>query len=382
MHVRQSTAERRRIRWPFAALAFGAAVLFGPIAQTAHALEARVKDLARVQGVRENELFGYGLVIGLDGTGDKAGTLFTAQSIASMLNRMGIQVPRDRIGVKNVAAVVATAKLPAFAKAGTAVDVLVSSLGDASTLQGGLLLLTPLQAADGKVYAVAQGPVSIGGFRMDSGGGDKVQKNHPTAGRIPNGAIIEREVPTTVVDNQTLAITLHRPDFTTANRLAEALSGSLGASRARVEDAATVRVSVQPGEDAMALIAKLEHVRVSPDRVAKIVINERTGTIIMGSEVRISTVAIAHGSLSVQVRSETQVSQPAPFSRAGRTAVVEQRDLSVFEDRRNLSLVESGASIGDLIRALNALGVTSRDLIAILQAIKQAGALQAELEII
>lgn len=347
----------------------------------AEALDARVKDVARIQGVRENELFGYGLVIGLNGTGDNAGTLFTAQSIASMLQRMGIQVPRERIGVKNVAAVVVTAKLPAFAKMGTTLDVTVSSLGDASTLQGGMLLLTPLQAADGKVYAVAQGPVSLGGFRVDSGGGDKVQKNHPTVGRIPNGAIIEREVPTSVVENQTLAISLHNPDFTTAGRLADAVTGALGPSRARVEDAATVRVAVQPGDDVMALIAKLEHLRVAPDHVAKVVVNERTGTIIMGSEVRISTVAIAHGSLSVQIRTDLQVSQPLPYSR-GKTEVVPQRDVRVQEDQRNISLIPEGASIGDLIQALNALGVTSRDLIAILQAIKQSGALQAELEII
>jgi flagellar P-ring protein precursor FlgI len=344
--------------------------------------EVRVKDVARIQGVRENELFGYGLVIGLNGTGDKAGTLFTVQSIASMLQRMGIQVPRDRIAVKNVAAVVITAKLPPFAKTGTGLDVVVSSLGDASSLQGGLLLLTPLQAADGNVYAVAQGAVSLGGFKAEAGGGgDKVQKNHPTVGRIPNGAIIEREVPTTVVENHTLAIVLNSPDFTTAGRLAEVINHSLGGGRARAEDAATVRVALQPDQDPISLIATLEHLRVTPDRVAKVVINERTGTIIMGSEVRISTVAIAHGNLSVQIKTDLQVSQPPALSR-GRTAIVPQRDISVQEEKRNLSLIQEGASIGDLVQALNALGVTSRDLISILQAIKQAGGLQAELEII
>lgn len=344
--------------------------------------EVRVKDVARIQGVRENELLGYGLVIGLNGTGDKAGTLFTVQSITSMLQRMGIQVPRDRVGVKNVAAVVVAAKLPPFAKAGANVDVIVSSLGDASSLQGGMLLMTPLQAADGKIYAVAQGPVSIGGFNIEAGGtGEKVQKNHPTAGRIPNGATIEREVPTTVVQNQTLAITLNRPDFTTAGRLAEAIDRSLGAGRARAEDAATVRIAVEPGQDLIGLIAKLEHVRLTPDRVAKVVINERTGTIIMGSDVRISTVAIAHANLSIQIKSEFQVSQPGPLS-GGKTAVVPKTEISVQEDKRKLSVMEEGASIGDLVQAMNALGVTGRDLISILQAIKQAGALQAELEII
>jgi flagellar P-ring protein precursor FlgI len=351
-------------------------------AQCVEAGEVRVKDVARIQGVRENELYGYGLVIGLNGTGDKASTIFTVQSIASMLQRMGVQVPRDRIGVKNVAAVVVTAKLPAFAKAGTGLDVSVASIGDASTLQGGMLLLTPLQAADGNVYAVAQGPVSIGGFKVDGGaGGDKVQKNHPTVGRIPNGAIIERDVPTTVVQNQTLAIAPNNPDFTTAGRLAEAVNKTLEGPRAKAEDAVTVRVSVRPEDDLIALIGSLERIRIRPDAVAKVVINERTGTIIMGSEVRISTVAIAHGNLSVQIRSETQVSQPAPFAR-GRTAVIPKNEVSVREDKNSMLVIEEGASIGDLVQALNAIGVTSRDLISILQAIKHAGALQADLDII
>ncbi len=382
MQSRQPTADQRSTRLLRLA-AFVASVLFVAPPAWGGASEVRVKDVARIQGVRENELFGYGLIIGLNGTGDKAGTVFTVQSISSMLQRMGIQVPRDRVGVKNVAAVVVTAKLPPFAKAGTTVDVVVSSLGDASSLQGGLLLLTPLQAADGKVYAVAQGPVSLGGFRADGGGGgDKVQKNHPTVGRVPNGATIEQEVPTTVVENQTISIVLNSPDFTTAGRLADAVSHALGAGRARAEDAATVRVTVEPRQDLIGLIATLEHLRITPDRVAKVVINERTGTIIMGSDVRLSTVAIAHGNLTVQVKTDYQVSQPAPFSRGGTTAVVPQRDIRVQEDKRNLSVIEEGASIGDLVQALNALGVTSRDLIAILQAIKQAGALQAELEII
>jgi flagellar P-ring protein FlgI len=346
--------------------------------------EVRVKDVARIQGVRENELLGYGLVIGLNGTGDKGGTQFTVQSITSMLQRMGVQVPRDRVGIKNVAAVVVTAKLPPFAKAGTGVDVTVSSLGDAGSLQGGMLLMTPLQAADGKVYAVAQGPVSIGGFSVEAGGtGEKVQKNHPTVGRIPNGATIEREVPMTVVENSTIAILLNSPDFTTVGRLAEAVNRLLGPGRARAEDAATVRVTVLPGQDLIGLIGGLEHVRVTPDRVAKVVINERTGTIIMGSEVRLATVAIAHGSLSVHIKSELQVSQPAAFSGVGgQTVVTPKTDVAVEEGRKGLAMVEEGASMGDVVRALNALGVSPRDLISILQAIKQAGALQAELEII
>ena len=376
---RQPSAAACGVGW----IALGVALALALAPAWAGAGEVRVKDVARIQGVRENELVGYGLVIGLNGSGDKAGTLFTVQSITSMLQRMGIQVAKDRVGVKNVAAVVVTAKLPPFAKAGASLDVLVSSLGDASSLQGGVLLLTPLQAADGKVYAVAQGPVSIGGFNIEAGGtGEKVQKNHPTAGRVPNGATIEREVPMTVVQNQTLAITLNSPDFTTAGRLAEAIDRSLGSGRSRAEDAATVRVTVESGQDLIGLISRLEHVRLTPDRVAKVVINERTGTIIMGSEVRISTVAIAHANLSIQIKSELQVSQPAPLSTGGKTTVVPKSEVSVQEEKRQLTVLNEGASIGDLVQAMNALGVTGRDLISILQAIKQAGALQAELEII
>lgn len=346
--------------------------------------DVRVKDIARIQGVRDNELFGYGIVVGLNGTGDKNTTFFTPQSIASMLQRLGISVNRAQLGLKNVAAVMATAKLPPFAKAGSQIDVVVSSLGDASTLQGGTLLLTPLQAADGQVYAVAQGALSIGGFNVQGGGGgERVQKNHPTVGRIPNGATIEREVPTTLGGNQTLAITLNHPDFTTATRLAAAVNKSLGAGRARALDAASVQVGGVPAEPSriIELIATLETLTVQPDAVAKVVINEKTGTIIMGANVRISTVAIAHGSLSIQIKEEKQVSQPAPFSQ-GQTTVVPKSETTVSEEKANLVVVDGGVNIGDLVRALNALGVTPRDMISIMQAIKQAGALQAELEII
>jgi flagellar P-ring protein precursor FlgI len=354
------------------------------LAAAAAQADVRVKDIARIQGVRDNELFGYGIVVGLNGTGDKNTTFFTPQSIASMLQRLGISVNRAQLGLKNVAAVMATAKLPPFAKAGSQIDVVVSSLGDASTLQGGTLLLTPLQAADGQVYAVAQGALSIGGFNVQGGGGgERVQKNHPTVGRIPNGATIEREVPTTLGGNQTLAISLNHPDFTTATRLAAAVNKSLGAGRARALDAATIQVGGVPAEPSrvIELIATLETLTVQPDAVAKVVINEKTGTIIMGANVRISTVAIAHGSLSIQIKEEKQVSQPAPFSQ-GQTTVVPKSETTVSEEKANLVVVDGGVNIGDLVRALNALGVTPRDMISIMQAIKQVGALQAELEII
>ncbi len=359
------------------------ALLTGLCAWPTNAADVRVKDMARVQGVRDNELFGYGLIIGLNGTGDSTQTVFTVQSVVNMLQRLGVNVPRSQITVKNVAAVAVTAKLPPFAKPGTTVDVQVSSMGDATTLQGGVLMMTPLQAADGKVYAVAQGAVSIGGFVASGGAaGNSVTKNHPTAGRIPNGAIIEREVPMAVIENQTLAMLLNNPDFTTAGRLADVVNAAFNEARARAEDAATVRVAVRPGEELVPLIARLESLRVAVDQVAKVVINERTGTIIMGSEVRLSTVAIAHGNLSVQIKTDYNASQPAPFANRGRTVVTPQTDVGVKEDRNRLTVIPEGASIGDLVQGLNALGVTSRDLISILQAIKQAGGLQAELEIL
>jgi len=364
--------------------------------------QVRVKDVARIQGVMENDLLGYGLVVGLQGTGDRQGTFFTVQSVANMLLKLGINVPRDKITVKNVAAVMVTAKLPPFAKVGSRVDALVSSLGDATNLQGGTLLLTPLQGADGKVYAVAQGPVSIGGFSVEAKGtGERVQRNHPTVGRVPNGATVEREVPTALLEGQGLTLTLKSPDFTTAIRLAEVVNKALGEGRARAMDAASVRVHVLPQEDPVELVARLEYLTFTPDAVAKVVINERTGTIVMGSQVKISTVAISHGGLNIQIRSEFQVSQPSPFAPqppsgsrpeqpreegpiitpGGATAVVPKTEIIVQEERGKPVVLEA-VTIGDLVRALNALGVTPRDLIAILQAIKEAGALQAELEIL
>ncbi|MFQ5946087.1 MAG: flagellar basal body P-ring protein FlgI [Anaerolineae bacterium] len=350
---------------------------------------ARVKDIARLVGVRDNELFGYGLVIGLNGTGDRRqSSFFTVQSIQNLLLRQGINLPPElqgRIDTKNVAAVMVTAKLPPFAKAGTAVDVTVSSLGDAKSLGGGTLLLAPLQAADGQIYAVAQGPVSIGGaFSVSAPGtGETVQKNHPTVGRVINGATVEREVPTTF-DSQRLSIALLDPDFTTAARLAEAINGDLAANVAQAQDAATVVVAVPEAtrDRLVQFVAQIEQVVVPMDSPAKVIVNERTGTVIMGSNVRISTVAVSHGNLSIQIKSEFQVSQPQPFAPQGaQTVVVPQTETTVTEEKAPIALLGPGASIGDVVQGLNAIGVTPRDLIAVLQAIKQAGALHAELEI-
>lgn len=361
-----------------------AALLAGLALAEPAGAQARVKDVARVQGIRENSLYGYGLVIGLNGTGDKSrSNPFTPQTIVNMLQRLGISVPVDRLDGKNVAAVMVTAKLPPFARAGMALDVTVSSLGDATTLQGGTLLLTPLQAADGRVYALAQGPVSVGGFAASGAGGDTVQKNHPTVGRIPGGAIVEREI-SFALDPSTLTFALLQPDFTTAVRLAAAVNGAVGAEVARAVDPTTVVVQVPPSERprVVEFIARIESARLEIDAPARVVINERTGTVIMGAHLRISTVAVSHGNLAITIREDTQVSQPPPLApRGAATVVVPKSDVTVREDKGQLAVVPQGASIGEVVQGLNALGVTPRDLIAILQAIRQAGALMAELEI-
>jgi flagellar P-ring protein precursor FlgI len=346
--------------------------------------EARVKDVARVLGIRDNSLYGYGLVIGLNGTGDKSSASpFTPQAIASMLLRLGIAVPVERLDGKNVAAVIVTAKLPPFAKMGATVDITVSSLGDSTTLQGGTLLLTPLQGPDGRVYALAQGPLSVGGTAASGSSGDTVQKNHPTVGRIPNGAVVEREVPN-ALDPTAVTLMLQRPDATTAVRLAEAVNATGEAGMARAVDPSTVTVTVPPSFQGrlMEFIARIETVTVSVDTAARVVINERTGTIIMGSQLRISTVAIAHGNLTIQVKETPQVSQPNPFAPQGaQTVVVPRSNVTIKEEKSRLMVVSEGVSIGDIVQGLNALGVTPRDLISILQAIRAAGALMAELEI-
>jgi flagellar P-ring protein precursor FlgI len=346
--------------------------------------DVRVKDVARVHGVRENSLYGYGLVVGLNGTGDKAASNpFTPQAIVSMLQRLGIAVPVERLDGKNVAAVMVTAKLPPFIKPGAGLDVTVSSLGDASTLQGGTLLLTPLQGPDGRVYALAQGPVSVGGIAASGASGDTVQKNHPTVGRIPGGALVEREVPM-ALDPTAVRLTLQQPDFTTAVRLAEAVNRVGVGDVARAMDPSTVTVAVPAPFQGrlMEFIARIEAARLTVDAPARVVINERTGTVIMGSELRISTVAIAHGNLTIQVKEDKHVSQPPPLAPEGaRTVVVPRSEVTVKEEKSQLVLVPGGASIGDVVQGLNAIGVTPRDLISILQAIRQAGALMADLEI-
>ena len=348
------------------------------------AFGVRIKDIADIKGVRQNQLVGYGLVVGLNGTGDDSNNaVFTTQSMVSMLEKMGVTVTSEDIEVDNVAAVMVTTNLPAFARSGSRIDVLVSSIGDAEDLQGGTLIFTPLKGADGQVYAVAQGPISTGGFVVGSDSGSGVQKNFPTVGRVVNGALIEKEIPNKFNQKESLTLTLHSPDFTTSSRVARAINIALYDQIARSRDAGTIEVKV-PGKymgNVVALVTMIESLGVTPDTVSKVIINERTGTVIMGENVRISTVAIAHGNLSIEIKEDSNVSQPLPFSRGGETVVTPESQVLVREGNNPIFLVNSGVSIAAVVKALNALGVSPRDLISIFQALKAAGALQAELEI-
>lgn len=341
----------------------------------------RIKDIASFEGVRENQIIGYGLVVGLDGTGDKG--LATMQSIANMLQRMGINVKPTDIKAKNTAAVIVTAKLPPFPKPGIRIDASVSTIGDAKNLQGGTLLLTPLKGPDGNVYAVAQGPISIGGF-TGGGGGATVQKNHTTAGRIPEGVIIERELPFVLGDGNEIKIFLHKPNFSTAAEIIKKINEELGAEYASAIDPSAIRLKIPPEHKnrVVELISAIERLEVQIDLAARVVINERTGTVVIGDKVRLSPVAIAHGNLTIEIKTEFNVFQPPPFApEKAETVVVPRTDVTVKEEQA--SLVEiSGATLGEIVRALNILGVTPRDLISILQALKSSGALRAELEII
>ena len=343
---------------------------------------ARVKDIVDIKGARQNQLVGYGLVVGLFGTGDGKNSVFTSQSLAALLNKMGVTVDPEQLKGNNVAAVMVTADLPPFARVGSQIDVLVSSIGGAESLQGGTLLLTPLRAANGQVYAVAQGPVSTGGFVV-KGASAGVAKNFPTVGRVAGGALVERELSVPFNEKHRLCLALRAPDFTTASRVAAAINATVFDRAASTPDGGTVDVIVPQRYlgNVVAFVSMIENLEVTPDVESKVVINERTGTVIMGETVRISTVAIAHGNLSIQISESANVSQPLPFS-DGRTVAIPQTDVAVQEGRSPIYLMNQGVSIGDVVRALNALGVSPRDLIAIFQALKAAGALQAKLEII
>ncbi len=341
---------------------------------------ARLKDIADIEGVRANQLLGYGLVVGLNGTGDGK-VDFTLKSISNMLEKMGVRVnPRD-VKVKNVAAVMVTADLPAFARPGSKIDISLSSLGDAKSLQGGTLLFTPMKGADGNTYAVAQGQVNLGGFSV-SEGGDSAQKNHPTVAIIPEGAIVERAIPFDLFQSKKVRIVLREADFTTMTRVVDGINRKMGRPVALAVDSASVEVQFDGNmqTDPVGLMAMLEQVDIQQDVGAKVIVNERTGTIVMGERVTISKVALAHGNLNIAVRSETGVSQPNALSQ-GQTAAVTNTDINVGEENNALQVVGGEVTLGDVVKALNALGATPRDLISIFAALKRAGALNAELVI-
>jgi len=343
---------------------------------------SRIKDIAHINGLRANQLIGYGLVVGLDNTGDRRTTIFTNQSLSNMLEKMGIRVDPNLIKVNNVAAVVVTADLPPFAKAGNKIDVIVSSIGDARSLQGGTLLFTPLRGADGEVYALAQGPVLLGGY-VAAGAGAQTQKNHVTAGRLVNGATIERELHVQAISSDSVVISLKSPDFTTAKRLADRVNEAFS-STAFPKDGATITITI-PAEhksNPIGFISAIENLDVNPGTFSKIVVNEKTGTVVIGENVRIQTVAVSHGNVSVQIKEDAKVSQPMPFSERGRTVVTPDTKMRVEEEKGKFFVMESGVTIKDLVAALNAIGVSARDVISILQAIKASGALHAELEVL
>jgi flagellar P-ring protein precursor FlgI len=372
---------------------------------------ARIKDIAGIGGIRDNQLIGYGLVVGLAGTGDDVKNGFTRDTLSNLLTRQGLST-RDRVLTsKNIAAVMVTAQLPPFAKIGSKLDVTVSSLGDAKSLLGGTLLMTPLRGADGEIYAVAQGAVTIGGFSAAGASGSSVSKNHTTAGTIANGALIEKELKYDLAGIQRISINLFQPDFTTATRLAASINGKVSAVEARTVDSGSIVVEMKQGArgELASIVSQIENIEVTVDAPAVVVLNEKTGTVVMGENVRISTVAVAHGNLSIQIREEQEVSQPLPFAPAatgrsemaatrneradarrgggtmmapgGQTVVTPQSEVGVTEEKKKLLVVPRGVTIQEVVQGLNAMGVSPRDLITILQAIKAAGALQADLKI-
>jgi flagellar P-ring protein precursor FlgI len=341
----------------------------------------RIKELVHIEGIRDNQLVGYGLVAGLAGTGDRRQTVFSAQSLTNMLERMGVSVPPSAIRVNNIAAVMVTANLPPFAQPGMRIDVTAAAIGDATNLQGGILLLTTLRGADGRAYAVAQGAVVTGGF-VAGRQGTQQSVNHPTVGRVPNGAIVEVAAPTPAPKRQ-FRLQLRQPDFTTATRIAAAVNREFAAGAARADHSALVTIDIpqQWIERTVEFVAALEGLTVETDRPAKVVVNERTGTVVMGKEVRISPVAIMHGNLTVEIETSYAVSQPQPLSQ-GTTEIVPQVGVGVKEEKARNVVLKQGATIEELVRALSAIGSTPRDIIAILQSLRSAGALEAELEVL
>jgi len=352
--------------------------------QSDRQLTVRVKDIAEIEGVRANQLIGYGIVVGLNRTGDRVQqNLYARQTLQNLLNRMGLATSVDTLKPENMATVLVTATLPPFARQGVKLDVLVSSIGDARSLQGGTLILSPLKGVDGQVYAMAQGPVSIGGLVAgDSAAGNSVEVNHPTVGRVPNGAMVERGVANNLGTQESLTLALRQDDFTTASRLNRTINERFGGGTARALDGRNVEVFVPAKwrDDHIGFIAELETLKLQTDMIAKVIINERTGTIIMGRDVRLASVAISQGGVTVRIGTEYEVSQPSVFSKSGDTVTVPRTSIEVNERKPESVVLPDGATVDEVVRGLRAVGVSARDIISILQAIKAAGALAADLE--
>jgi flagellar P-ring protein FlgI len=350
--------------------------------KTDETLSVRVKDLADIEGVRSNQLIGYGLVVGLNRTGDRVQqNLYARQTVQNLLERMGISTNAANLKPENIATVLVTATLPPFIRQGSKIDATVSSIGDARSLQGGTLILTELKGIDGNVYAVAQGSISIGGISAGTQG-NSVEINHPTVGRVPNGANVERIVPTELAANNRLTIVLRNEDFSTAARLNQVINAKFGGGVAKALDGRNVEVNLPAkySDNRVGFIAELENLSLTPDKLAKIIINERTGTIVMGSEVRIAAVAISQGGVTVRVGTQYDVVQPSVLSRTGDTAIVPNTSVDVNEKKPESVILPNGATIDEIVRGLRSVGVSARDIISILQAIKSAGAMNAELE--
>lgn len=366
-----------KLRIPILAFFFVGALLGSSAAAT------RIKDVASIEGIRDNQLTGYGLLVGLNGTGDRSQTFFPTQTLANMLERSGITINPARVRVKNIAAVMVTATLPPNARQGSRIDVNVASIGDAQSIQGGLLISTPLKGVDGEVYVVADGSVVLGGYSA-GGRNARVQLNHPTSGRIPNGGLVEKEVIVDLSGRKHLNLILHQSDFTTASRAAKAINEAVNSSVAGAIDSRTIAIKVPDSyEDRIVeYIAEIENATMDVDIRARVIVNEKTGTIVMGNDVRISDVSIIHGSLSLQVGTVYDVSQPNPLSRGGETVVVPEDTVTAQEEKGSTLTLHEGVSVEEIVTRLNEFGATPRDVIAILKAIKAHGALQAELVII
>lgn len=372
-------------KFGFLKLALLVGVLLGAHASRAvtGAQTVLVRDITTVAGVRDNPLVGYSIVVGLNGTGDRQQTQFTTQTLANIMQRMGVQIPASSVIVKNIAAVFVTASLPPFARPGTQLDVTVSSIGDAKSLEGGVLLLAPLRGPDGQVYAEAQGPLTLGGFTAGNAGNGK-QSNHPTVGRIPNGGTVERDTAIDLSRLTMVSLVLRNADFTSAREISNVINSQFGKRVSTVVDSRQIDVNIGSSgiSSVPELISQIQNLSISVHPPAKVVVNERTGTIVMGGDVKLSAVSVLHGGLSVEVTTKFSVSQPEPLSKGGQTVVVPEQEVQAKENAAKTIRLEEGASVEDLINGLQTMGATARDIVAILQAIKAAGGLQAELEVL